>query len=99
MMSKTFVTTYFLRARYWRQQGMLLNKNTTKKAFNVTSKVFKSYLSETLFAEGTLGSVVQAALQAVFTESVAAWCCHGFIKQSVSYSEMSLSARFIGIWN
>lgn len=58
----------------------------------MTSKVFKSYLSETLFAEGTLGSVVQAALQAVFTESVATWCCHRFIKQSVSYSEMLLSA-------
>lgn len=49
-----------------------------------------SYLFQTLFTEGTLGRVVQAALQAVFTEGVATGCSHRLVKQPVVITEMQL---------
>lgn len=39
------------------------------------------HLFQTLLTEGTLGCVVQAAFQTVFTEGVATRCCHRLIEQ------------------
>lgn len=43
-----------------------------------------AHLFQALFAEGTLGRVVQAALQAVLAEGVAARRCHGLVKHPAS---------------
>lgn len=39
------------------------------------------YLRQFLFTEGTLGVVVQTALQTLKTEGVTARCRHGLVKQ------------------
>lgn len=44
--------------------------------------VVSSYLFEALLAERTLGSVVQTALQTVFTEGVTARRGHWLVEQS-----------------
>lgn len=54
---------------------------------NKKSSQVRSHLSQALFAEGTLGHVVQAALQTVFTEGVAARCSHRLIEQPVSITK------------
>lgn len=50
------------------------------------------HLFQTLFTEGTLGCVVQAAFQTVFAEGVATWCSHRLIEQPVLIKEMQQSA-------
>lgn len=40
-----------------------------------------SHLFQALFTEGTLGRMVQAALQTVFTEGVATWSRHRLVEQ------------------
>lgn len=48
------------------------------------------HLFQALFTEGTLGCMVQAALQTVFTEGVATWCCHRLIEQPIEITEMQV---------
>lgn len=96
--SNTAVTMYFLHARYWRQQDKhyKIKSKQILVSWNKWTLWSLSHLFQALFAEGTLGSVVQATLQAVFTESVATGCSHRLIKQPVLVSEMELSAGCSG---